>query len=607
LSAQLDFQNTQRIPSVYPVDIILDGKKVGVIYLGDVEQFNSGLKAEMAKSGASLDNIPRPAIVYDNGQELYFEVTIDNTPGGVEVGDQAVVAEHLKDPGKKILSGRSVWEYTATNFLKFFSEKLGDAKEELTRLIELIEQVEQSRLSKNGKLPLFIYLKAQISKKLLLALGGGIHFMGKYLQKLPFVKEEGMIYLTPTSCSTNGASYVTHALSAMFGGFGRNLISLMGTTFHMYTGGDKGKADKPNPFGHTNPKSTGAAKGVKQNLKLNAALFTALRTPTSLVEGDIDIVGGSIFDMLYQLPENVSEDLLKAYLNRIGAEFPEVLKVFTSTDQVDGRYTWKDTIAGQRTGSILYDDYITKVFGNIVRMPVGYDNEVSFTLQMIAELKQIFLILDRQSHTAKLLELAPLAGTASSPEPTASSPAEFTQEDITVKRILMDEYPFISEDDANWLIESAKERGGLPEDYISDLKTSKGKSSSPVTNPSNQTPLGGIDFRGKAMQINYQPMGSFIGMKVNLPVLSKARLDKFDVDVELAQMEKMLDSEILPSGERIKEVMAACVQKGEFEARRDDIMVLLVKMGILEEKRCCLQDCSPEYKEALVLADALAV
>jgi fructose 1,6-bisphosphate aldolase/phosphatase len=117
---------------------------------------------------------------------------------------------------------------------------------------------------------------------------------------------------------------------------------------------------------------------------------------------------------------------------------------------------------------------------------------------------------------------------------------------------------------------------------------------------------GGIDFRNKAMTINYEPMGNFSQLNFNLPKLSAKALASFDVEQEFAQVENMVERGLLPSGERIKELLAACSQKGELESRQERIMVLLVKMGMLEEENCCTQEASKEFKEALVLAESLS-
>ena len=397
LAAQMDFKTTADIPSVYPVNILLDNEKVGVVYFADITQFNSGLSEELKKQNIVLDNMPRPAIVREeDGRQYYFGMLIDATPGGVEMGDQALVK--AASEGKLKLEGPTVWEMAAKGNLGYADEKMGDAAEELVRLREILGNIQDSRLSGNEP---FIYLKAQIAKKLLLPMGGGIHFMGRYLQKLPFVKESGAMYFTPTSCSTNGASYITMALSTLFGGFGKNKLTVLGTTFHMYTGGDK-----KGVMGHFNPKSTGAAKGVKQNLAVNA-LFTALRTPTAYVDGSIDIVGGSIFDFLVELPSDVPQDLVRSYLARVGSEFPEVLRLFSEQDKFeDGRYRWQDTITGLRTGSIIYEDFVNQVVGNIYRMEVGYDNEMSYSFKMNEFENQLMLVRNRQKDIAATVEAA---------------------------------------------------------------------------------------------------------------------------------------------------------------------------------------------------------
>ncbi|PIS34049.1 MAG: phosphoglycerate kinase [Candidatus Omnitrophica bacterium CG08_land_8_20_14_0_20_41_16] len=418
LTAQLDFQTQAQISSVYPVDILLDNKKVGRVYFADIASFNSRLKAELQKEGASLDNIPRPAIIQEEGKSYYFGISIDAIPGGVEIGDQALNKAYNDKLVK--LDGPTLWSMVAKDNLGFSSEKLGDAPEELIRLKEILGQIENSRLPKGQKDELFIYLKAQIPKKLLLPLGGSINVAGKYLQKLPMIKPSGAVYINPTSCSTNGGFYEALALSTLFGGFGRRQLAILGLTLHMYTTGDK-----KGIYGDFNPKSTGAAKGVKQHLALTT-LFTALRTPTAYVDGATDIVGGSIFDLLIQLPDNVSQELVRNYLIRVGLEYPEILRVFNPSDKVNDRYRWKDTITGLRTGSILYEDFIEQVLGNIYRMPVGYDNEMSYSFKMNEMKEQLLLVLSRQKSIGALMQAAPLANTAIA----VSSAIEFTVVDV---------------------------------------------------------------------------------------------------------------------------------------------------------------------------------
>lgn len=373
ISAKQDFVVNNPVECVYPVRVVLNGEQVASIYFIDVSEFKTGIQ----ELGIEQDNISRPAIVSEKGEDHHFGLFVDATPGGVHMGD-GVIEGVTNEKGKRIVDAPTVFETAATNKLESASEKLGDVDEEMARLKEILAQVE-SRLGGHSREA--TYLKAQITKKLLPPLGGGIHFMGRYIHKLPKVKRAGASYLTPTSCSTNGASYVTLMLSTLFG-FGTQDISILGTTAHMYTGGDK----KKGVYADLYPKSTGAAKGVKQHLPVKG-LFTAVRTPTILEDDDTKIVGGSIFDLKVQLPYSVPQSTLIKYLERVGAEFPEVLRVFNPQDKKQGRYLWQDTIEGQLTGSILYTDFIEQIGSDTFRIADGYDNEMSYSFKM-NELKE---------------------------------------------------------------------------------------------------------------------------------------------------------------------------------------------------------------------------
>jgi hypothetical protein len=53
--------------------------------------------------------------------------------------------------------------------------------------------------------------------------------------------------------------------------------------------------------------------------------------------------------------------------------------------------------------------------------------------------------------------------------------------------------------------------------------------------------------------------------------------------------------------------MAASASKGQLEQRRETVITWLAKLGILEETTCCTQESSPEYREALVIADSAVI
>jgi hypothetical protein len=114
--------------------------------------------------------------------------------------------------------------------------------------------------------------------------------------------------------------------------------------------------------------------------------------------------------------------------------------------------------------------------------------------------------------------------------------------------------------------------------------------------------VGGIDFRALPMTI--QPMGSFVGLNFKLPQLSQAELAKMNIDSEMQQIQQMIASGILPSGQRVKELIAACNQKKEMGARADNLLLCLIDICKLEEENA--YETEPELREALVIVDALS-
>lgn len=130
-----------------------------------------------------------------------------------------------------------------------------------------------------------------------------------------------------------------------------------------------------------------------------------------------------------------------------------------------------------------------------------------------------------------------------------------------------------------------------------DTGATTGTSSSlEITAP---TKTGGIDFR--QMNILTKPMGSFSGLNFNLPMLSKAEIESLDLDKELTDIQRMVNSGIVPSGSRLKEYLSACYQKGEFDSRRDSIIISLAEICNLEESLA--KESDPELREAMVMVE----
>ena len=91
-------------------------------------------------------------------------------------------------------------------------------------------------------------------------------------------------------------------------------------------------------------------------------------------------------------------------------------------------------------------------------------------------------------------------------------------------------------------------------------------------------PVGGIDFRSMNMLV--QPAGSFSGLDFSLPMLSRTEIESFDLDEELAVIRDMVKGGMVPSGQRLKEYLAACFEKGEIKDKIDSLILCLA--GIFE-------------------------
>lgn len=110
--------------------------------------------------------------------------------------------------------------------------------------------------------------------------------------------------------------------------------------------------------------------------------------------------------------------------------------------------------------------------------------------------------------------------------------------------------------------------------------------------------VGGIDFRNIPMLI--QPMGGFCKLEFNLPQL--ANPERMQLEEELAQLNRMVDSGIIPSGERLKEYVAACFQKRSAKSELDALIPIVAKVCKLQEENAVAADSS--LQEVLVLVDA---
>ncbi|MDO8747575.1 MAG: hypothetical protein Q7J72_00445, partial [Candidatus Omnitrophota bacterium] len=113
--------------------------------------------------------------------------------------------------------------------------------------------------------------------------------------------------------------------------------------------------------------------------------------------------------------------------------------------------------------------------------------------------------------------------------------------------------------------------------------------------------LGGIDFRQMNMLI--QPQGSFASSSLDfsLPALSKAEIESFDLDTELAAIQKLASSGIAPSDERLKEYLAVCFARERTGREIDNLKLCL--LDVFEQQQLEAKETPDGYKEVLVIAD----
>lgn len=141
----------------------------------------------------------------------------------------------------------------------------------------------------------------------------------------------------------------------------------------------------------------------------------------------------------------------------------------------------------------------------------------------------------------------------------------------------------------------------IREDFILKINELLGQSGSAVEATQSSSPLkpGGIDFR--AIPMITQPMGNLAGLNFNLPKLSN--LQNINLETELNQIQGMVRAGIIPSGDRLKEYIAACYQKGELQKHLDGIVACLVDICKLEEEQ--VSESQAALKESLVIIDAI--
>ena len=111
--------------------------------------------------------------------------------------------------------------------------------------------------------------------------------------------------------------------------------------------------------------------------------------------------------------------------------------------------------------------------------------------------------------------------------------------------------------------------------------------------------VGGIDFRQMNMLI--QPMGSFSGLDFSPARLSGSALEAMDLDKGLENIKQMASSSMLPSPQRLKEYISACIFKGKIDEKADDFILSMLEVFQLQAEEG-IESAALE-REAVVMAD----
>ena len=117
-------------------------------------------------------------------------------------------------------------------------------------------------------------------------------------------------------------------------------------------------------------------------------------------------------------------------------------------------------------------------------------------------------------------------------------------------------------------------------------------SSSPVADQVKTT--GGIDFR--FLPIVTQSMDS---LKASIRTMPQASLERINLTQELSDIERLVNSGITPSAERIKDYLAASCFKGNLDSDMDKIVSCISDILRMQEETCCATD--PTLKDILVV------
>ena len=128
---------------------------------------------------------------------------------------------------------------------------------------------------------------------------------------------------------------------------------------------------------------------------------------------------------------------------------------------------------------------------------------------------------------------------------------------------------------------------------IANINPSQNNPNSLSSSPSTPVP-GGIDFR--FLPIVTQSMDS---LKASIRSMPGNTLQRMNLAQEWSDIERLLNSGITPSAQRLKEYLAASCFKGNFDSDMEKIVSCISDILRMEEQSCCTTD--PTLKDILVV------
>jgi glyceraldehyde 3-phosphate dehydrogenase len=423
--------------------------------------------------------------------------------------------------------------------------------------------------------------------------------------------------ISNASCTTNCLAPVVQVLQQAFGIEAGNMITVHAATNdqNVLDALHKDLARARSTIDNMIPTKTGAAKAIGQvipalNGKINGM---AIRVPTK----DVSVVYFTV-----KLSTPVTKDEVNKAFENAAASGPLKGIIATTNEPLVS-----SDFLGRPESSIVDIKQTIVSNGNVVTVAAWYDNEWAYSVRTV---EMVDYIVSQESVSQPPKDNA--VGKIAPPQVGSTGDEQFDRmQDAILEAYKLLELNQINAQTAAEMIVEALVNLSEPE-YITNLQTAidilkqannsifdsianemqeyLGKRSHSglvervrqivIANSPQFNKLGGIDFR--AIPMITQPRGNFLGLSLSLPRLSN--VENMNLSEEINEMQKMVQAGIVPSGERLKEYVAACYQKGELRQHLNGIVTFVANLCKLEEEEVVATDNG--IKEVMLILDSIS-